>query len=110
MLLEVAMSNVVRLQKKFYRMIIRVVMDGQAFYHAAVVRCTKEPMELSLKEIKNAFSVVLDEHWTTGALINLDAAHEALKTKAIGIETEPDGVFVTIRPNSHNEPISIWRL
>ena len=110
------MGNVVPMQKPHcYRLLVRVVLNGQAWYHSLVIQCETEWNGPSFKEIVAWLKVKNVEDWKSGAFCgNMRAAQENLvqkvSTLSEDVKVEPDGFFVTIRPNSVTELMSVGKL
>lgn len=104
------MNKVVPIRTTYYRVIVRVIMDGCAYYHYTYGEDQGARTIFSLKEIKETFAIREPAAWKFGALESLLEAQQALERKLAErgpeLRFERIGFLVTVRPNSYADPIS----
>ncbi len=96
------MGDVVKLQKRYYPVIIRVVMDRQFGYYAGVLELATPYSLFSMPTLKKIFKIDTDDDWLGWSIESWKDATMRLTEKVTAcmgnLEKSPPGSFVTIRP------------
>jgi hypothetical protein len=108
---ERAMATVTPIKgPKYYRVMVRVILNGKAYYHSTYGENQEGRVAFSLREIQQAFKIDRKdaETWKAGAYKSLVEAQRTLDKRfaeKVGAFFEVKGFFVTVRPNNPERTI-----
>ena len=106
------MAQVVPIKRKCYPIVLRAVLDKKLWYRAALIEGTTAEITFSAKSLKDLFRINDKYDWCNEAAFDLLEAYDELRelVRLSKCDVEPDGFFITIRPDNAIEPLAVVAL
>ena len=105
------MAKIVPLKKLYYPVIVRVVLEGNVWYHTIVVEDTSEgAIRFSLKEIERLLEIEERNHWSRDGLTGWNNALAEINNKLAKFSRTSmydSGFLVTVRPDNAIETLIV---